>query len=554
MTGTKQVTDETFLRHLPYSVIKRLCVLLDTDGLWMKLVCHIPKKLDGPLFEERYTQQQIRHFEENGRKVGGSSTGSVLNDWFTQNARVKHLIKALSDSQLYAAADYLSVDVLKGEKVPRPQSDYDNSVIGATSHPKPPGLKEQNLDKSCRMEKSDLYQDKLTPYKLPDKLDPSLKPPKRKPHPTESVDQYQTNRTSVGDIVKVDRTILLESGIPSPDLRSFPNFSHCFQSAQSDEHSVSPSSGPGEEEKATSEKSEISPGSQAINFNTLRHYTDNFNTKEVSEGGNVIGCGGFGTVFLGVFPNGYKVAVKVLKNADDLTQKQFETELNSLTKFRHKNIVLLLGYSVDGPNKCLVYEYMINGSLEDRLCCFDGTQPLFWKLRVQISKGTARGISYLNGRGVVHRDIKSANVLLDEDFTPKVGDFATVRSAPSGAGSTVAETALVIGTSAYMAPEAVRFDISAKLDSFAFGVVLLELLTGLPPNDTRREEADLWSYVQENCDDDDENIDDLLDKQAGEWDPKVAASLFTIAKKCLFDKKKTRALVADILPELERLL
>lgn len=551
MTGTKQVTDETFLRHLPYSVIKRLCVLLDTDGLWMRLVCHIPKKLDSPYFEERYTQQQIRHFEENGRKIGGSPTGSVLNDWFTQNSRVKHLIKALSDSQLYAAADYLSVDILKGGKVPRPQSDIENSIVGAAWQPKPPGLKEQNLEKSCGMAKADLYQDKLAPYELPDKLDSSLKPPKRKAQPTESVDPYRSIQTSFEDMVHVDRMISHESGMPSPDLRSFPNFPHSSLPIQSDECSTSPVPEPCD--KSASDKSVISPGSQAINFNTLRHYTDNFNTKEVTEGGSVIGCGGFGTVFLGIFPNGYKVAVKVLKNADDLTQKQFETELNSLSQFRHKNIVLLLGYSVDGPNKCLVYEYMTNGSLEDRLCCFDGTQPLSWKLRIQISQGTARGISYLNGRGVVHRDIKSANVLLDEDFTPKVGDFATVRSAPSGAGSTVAETALVIGTSAYMAPEAVRFDISAKLDSFAFGVVLLELLTGLPPNDTRREEADLWSYIQENCDDD-EKMNNLLDKKAGDWDPQVADSLFTIAQKCLLDRKKNRALVSDILPELEALL
>jgi interleukin-1 receptor-associated kinase 4 len=232
--------------------------------------------------------------------------------------------------------------------------------------------------------------------------------------------------------------------------------------------------------------------------------------------------------------------------------KQFQTELETLSKYRHENIVPFLGFSVDGREKCLVYQYMPNGSLEDRLCCLNKTEPLSWELRVKISQGTAEGIVYLNNNKLVHRDIKSANVLLDEDFSPKVGDFATVRVAPSGSGiSSAVSTKLVIGTSAYMAPEAPRFDISAKLDSFAFGVVLLELLTGLPPLDSDRSESDLLSYIQENCDDD---ISDYLDEKAGDWDIKVANTLYHMSQKCVETRKKDRVLVSDILPELDILV
>lgn len=294
------------------------------------------------------------------------------------------------------------------------------------------------------------------------------------------------------------------------------------------------------------------PDSQAINFAVLQCYTNNFDDRPSSQGGTVIGRGGFGTVYKATFPNNYVVAVKRLKDPEDpVMQKQFETELKTLAAYHHVNIVELVGYSIDGPEKCLVYEFMPNGSLEDRLHCLNGTPPLSWQLRLDIAYGTAKGIVYLNESGLVHRDIKSANVLLDEEFVPKVGDFATARLAPSGSSTTVATTKLVIGTSAYMAPEAIRFDISAKLDSFAFGVVLLEILTGLPPSDNNREETDLVSHVTENLED---SIIGLLDPRAGPWCHQTADDLYRVAHRCLRDRKKERVLVKEVLSDLEILL
>lgn len=284
-------------------------------------------------------------------------------------------------------------------------------------------------------------------------------------------------------------------------------------------------------------------GKQTLTYELLMFITDDFNPKQLSEGGRVIGRGGFGDVFLGTFENGFRVAVKRLKNVDEV-DKQFETELNSLVKYRHRNIVRLYGFSVDGPNKCLMYEYLCNGSLEDRLMRRDKTPPLAIDIRLSILKGTAEGINFLNKQGTVHRDIKSANVLLGKTFYPKVGDFATARSAPRGNTTMPMSTQVVIGTSAYLAPEAIHYDVSTKLDSYSFGIVILEVLTALPPLDHYREDKDLRSHVENN------HINEMLDASGGKWMDDTVAKLVGISEKCTNSRKKDRSNVEDILPEL----
>lgn len=283
-----------------------------------------------------------------------------------------------------------------------------------------------------------------------------------------------------------------------------------------------------------------------MKYGMLQHITNNFKRELLSEGGRVIGTGGFGEVFLGIFDNGHKVAVKKLKNVEEV-DKQFRTELEALTKYRHKNIVCLYAYSVDGPGKCLVYEYMQNGSLEDRLVRKDGTRPLTVEERLVILLGTAEGIAFLNGKGIVHRDIKSANVLLDENLQPKVGDFATARTGPRSNATAPMSTSVVIGTPAYLAPEATSFDVSTKLDSYSYGIIILEVLTALPPIDQQRVEKDLKSHVE------DSDISDILDMSAGDWRPEVVDGVINISDKCLCLKKKQRCNIADILPELKAL-
>lgn len=288
-----------------------------------------------------------------------------------------------------------------------------------------------------------------------------------------------------------------------------------------------------------------------ISYNILRDATRNFAEKTVLEGGTKLGEGAFGGVFLGFLSQlNQNVAIKKLK---DKFSPQFVTELEVLSKFHHENLLPMIGYCINGPTGCLVYKYMEKGSLLDNLSLKSDNTKLTWKQRVEISIGTAKGINHLHtfqATPFIHRDIKSANILLDKELIPKVGDFGLARTGSSGLSTTKAVTSTAFGTSAYMAPEAFRGDVSVKLDTFSFGVVLLELLTSLSPYDTEREETDLLSYVQENIDE-----ISLLDNDSlvGPWNSVCAEAMFKLAFLCTESRKKNRPTISQILPQLEEL-
>ena len=124
-----------------------------------------------------------------------------------------------------------------------------------------------------------------------------------------------------------------------------------------------------------------------------------------------------------------------MAGAEKVALQQSMGELRILNAIRHDNILPLYGYSLDGTYPCLVYEFMPNGSLEDRLMCRQGTVPLSWKQRLNIARGTARGLNFLHSRStrekpLIHGDIKSGNILLDKAFDPKIGDFGLAREGP----------------------------------------------------------------------------------------------------------------------------
>ncbi|CAL1270459.1 unnamed protein product [Larinioides sclopetarius] len=282
-----------------------------------------------------------------------------------------------------------------------------------------------------------------------------------------------------------------------------------------------------------------------FHFSDLARSTRNFSNIRAEEGGHKIGEGAYGSVYRANI-SGITVAVKLLKEPID---KQFFTELNILVRCKHENLLCLLGCSVDGPKCCLIYEYMPNGSLQDRLGCVGHSPPLSSLTRLQIAYSSALGLNYLHTFSetpMVHRDVKSANILLDKNFVPKIGDFGLVRIGGSSTTSTMAITENVYGTSVYMAREAFCGDVSVKLDTFSFGVVLLELLTGLPPYDTRREDRDLITHM-EGCDD----ILTVLDQKVI-WNAQNAIALYKIAKQCLIPTKKQRPTIFEILPDLHK--
>lgn len=289
-------------------------------------------------------------------------------------------------------------------------------------------------------------------------------------------------------------------------------------------------------------------------YRDLKRITQDFDDLPASDGGSRVGEGGFGTVYKGLL-NNRAVAVKKLNRVNNITleelQTQFKQEIQTLQMLKHENLVDMVGFSSDGPNLCLVYVFMPNGSLLDRLACLGGSAPLSWQQRCLIVLGTARGLEYLHNHHHVHRDIKSANILLDEDFVAKISDFGLTR-ASSQHSSTTLMTDRVVGTGAYMAPEALRGQITPKSDLFSLGVVLLEILSGLLPADEDREPKFLMDFRYDIEDKDEEmTLESFVDKRMKDWDMGQVHSVFALACSCLQEQKNKRPLVSQVVAELK---
>ncbi|PKI52165.1 hypothetical protein CRG98_027435 [Punica granatum] len=214
-----------------------------------------------------------------------------------------------------------------------------------------------------------------------------------------------------------------------------------------------------------------------ISIQVLRNVTNNFSEE------NVLGRGGFGTVYKGELHDGTKIAVKRMESSvvSEKGMTEFKSEIAVLTKVRHRHLVALLGYCLDGNERLLVYEYMPQGTLSKHLFHWkeEGLKPLEWTRRLTIALDVARGVEYLHSlahQTFIHRDLKPSNILLGDDMRAKVADFGLVRLAPEGKGSI--ETCLA-GTFGYLAPEyAVTGRVTTKVDVFSFGVILMEMITG----------------------------------------------------------------------------
>ncbi|XP_024387701.1 receptor-like serine/threonine-protein kinase ALE2 isoform X2 [Physcomitrium patens] len=211
----------------------------------------------------------------------------------------------------------------------------------------------------------------------------------------------------------------------------------------------------------------------------LERATDNFRPD------NVVGEGGFGRVYQGVLDSGIQVAVKVLTRDDHQVGREFIAEVEMLSRLHHRNLVRLIGICTE-EIRCLVYELITNGSVESHLHGLEKyTAPLNWDARVKIALGAARGLAYLHEDSqprVIHRDFKGSNILLEDDYTPKVSDFGLAKSATDGGKEHISTR--VMGTFGYVAPEyAMTGHLLVKSDVYSYGVVLLELLSGRKPVD-----------------------------------------------------------------------
>ncbi|KAI3907778.1 hypothetical protein MKW98_008455 [Papaver atlanticum] len=211
----------------------------------------------------------------------------------------------------------------------------------------------------------------------------------------------------------------------------------------------------------------------------LEKATDKFSSKRI------LGEGGFGRVYHGIMEDETEVAVKMLTREDQSGDREFIAEVEMLSRLHHRNLVKLFGICIEEQQRCLVYELVHNGSVESHLHGVDRSKgSLDWDARMKIALGSARGLAYLHEDSnprVIHRDFKASNVLLEDDFTPKVSDFGLAREATEGSHHV---STRVMGTFGYVAPEyAMTGHLLVKSDVYSYGVVLLELLSGRQPVD-----------------------------------------------------------------------
>ncbi|KAF9606973.1 hypothetical protein IFM89_030392 [Coptis chinensis] len=204
---------------------------------------------------------------------------------------------------------------------------------------------------------------------------------------------------------------------------------------------------------------------------------------------NVLGQGGFGFVHKGILPNGKVVAVKSLKLGSGQGEREFQAEVDIISRVHHRHLVSLVGYCIAGGQRMLVYEFVPNKTLEHHLHVKN--PPLDWSQRLRIAVGSAKGLAYLHEDchpRIIHRDIKAANILLDNSYEAMVADFGLAKLS---ADNFTHVSTRVMGTFGYLAPEyASSGKLTEKSDVFSFGVMLLELITGRRPVDTSNKYMD----------------------------------------------------------------
>ncbi|KAM0935342.1 putative protein kinase RLK-Pelle-WAK family [Dioscorea sansibarensis] len=274
-------------------------------------------------------------------------------------------------------------------------------------------------------------------------------------------------------------------------------------------------------------------------------------------GSRVLGHGGYGTVYKGILPGNTPVAIKRSKVVDETQIEQFINEVVILSQIKHRNVVKLLGCCLETQVPLLVYEFISNGTLLQHLHAVktSAASHMNWEIRLRIAVETAAALAYLHGVAstpIIHRDVKSANILVDENYTAKVSDFGASRLVPHNRTHV---TTVVQGTLGYLDPEYFHTGLlTDKSDVYSFGVVLVELLTGENPVSFGRSKDNdnlvfhFITLVEEN------RLIEGLDKETIE-DAGIMQliAVAQLAKKCLNVKGEERPTMREVAVELEAL-
>ncbi|OMO65130.1 hypothetical protein COLO4_31504 [Corchorus olitorius] len=283
-----------------------------------------------------------------------------------------------------------------------------------------------------------------------------------------------------------------------------------------------------------------------FSYNQLRLATDDFHSS------NKIGRGGFGTVYKGVLKDGTEVAVKTLSAQSKQGVREFLTEINTISNVKHPNLVELVGCCVQGTNRILVYEYVENKSL-DKILLGNTNIKLDWSQRSAICMGIARALAFLHEElvpHIVHRDIKSSNILLDKDFNPKIGDFGLAKLFPDDITHI---STRIAGTTGYLAPEyALGGQLTMKADVYSFGVLVLEIISGRSSSKTNWGVMDklllewAWQLYEEG------KLIELVDPDLGEFPEEEVVRYMKVAFFCTQSTANRRPLMSQVIEMLTK--
>ncbi|RZC67382.1 hypothetical protein C5167_011064 [Papaver somniferum] len=304
------------------------------------------------------------------------------------------------------------------------------------------------------------------------------------------------------------------------------------------------------------------PGLKVFTFAELKAATRNFKPD------TVLGEGGFGKVFKGYLDekthapskigSGMIVAVKKLNSESMQGFEEWQSEVNFLGRLYHPNLVKLLGYCWEDKELLLVYEFMQKGSLENHLFrrMISTVQPLSWSIRLKIAMGAAKGLAFLHSseKKIIYRDFKASNILLDGHFNAKLSDFGLAKNGPLAGDSHV--TTRVMGTYGYAAPEYVATGhLYVKSDVYGFGVVLLEMLTGLRALDANRPSGqhNLVDWLKPSLSDRRKLVRIMDQRLEGQYPSKGAALAAQLSLKCLAPEPKNRPGMKEVVESLEHI-
>ncbi|KAJ8727407.1 hypothetical protein PYW07_001526 [Mythimna separata] len=599
------------LRKLPSGSLYNVANILEINNDWQRVIPFIPKDLRSQQFERKYNYEHMKSIEEHARNTNRKCAEVLFDEWGT-SGRVRPtlevLMNILNQAQIFRAVDEIA-RMLGEPPPPRPLEGPGAPIpINLTALLNDESV-EQRLNSMASIESDNLHNSShdqvacnrtTRQLKEPSDLIQFSETIQSKDIPSFSALQTFDNRSTA--LMQQQSNLINISGSKVLTTGEFPDFSALIpkdnETVPQTINTATTASTSTEIESSQvdmtpqSELSQYAAGGNLTSVPNIFSIIDNailedkklvhFDYKELETITNKfsesfvdkpvgpigkIGSGGFGDVYVGTHAKHGSLAVKRVKIqfqvSCEVAMKVFNTEVKSLSHLRHENIVPIFGYSIDGPTPCIVCKYIDGGSLLQKIAA----KVLTEKQRMAIMTGTAEGLKYIHHSErppqydesgnlsesvstrksyFLHGDVKSANILLTQDCVPKLCDFGLAKQL-----ETTCIDTRPMGTTAYMAPEGFNGTVTQKNDIFSFGIVLLELLTGLKPIIIANgENNNIKNYVEDNCLDGD--ITNLLDSVVGHWPQ--AQNVFILAQRCLEHLKNKRPSIDEVCDILTKLM